>query len=323
LRAHRGQYVTIRLYVGGAKKCERSTQSPGIKRMTVSISHINPPTVLSWSTARLWLAVFIVVFSISFSTAHTTLNMLGETGWGDSYHYVNSYYGKEDRGHWRYRILTIELAKLVPAQVEQLLTHATPARRAYIHFAVVNLGFLTLTGLLFFAYCRHLIGNVWLAVLGAVIFLTCRTVQSASSPLVDASAFFFLLLGMWAILRRRPLLLFMTMSIGIFAKETTLLLWPLLWLADHIAIRQKLLLSSLLIPGTFIYLIWRFVVDADPRGPSFFNIEQAGNFTEQLHGMLTPNGFIDIVSSFNLLWIPAVVAALRLSYHPFYVAGYG
>jgi hypothetical protein len=204
----------------------------------------------------------------------------------------------------------------VPAQVEQLLTHATPARRAHIHFAVVNLGFLTLTGLLFFAYCRHLIGNVWLAVLGAVIFLTCRTTQSAYSPLVDASAFFFLLLGMWAILRRRPFLLFMAMLIGVFAKETTLLLWPLLWLADHIATRQKLLLSALLIPGTVIYLIWRFVldVDPDPAGPYFFNIEQARNLVEQLHGMLTPNGFIDIVSSFNLFWIPAVVAALRLSY---------
>ncbi len=240
--------------------------------------------------------------------------MLGETGWGDSYHYVDAYYGKEVRGHWRYRILTIELAKLVPAQVEQLLTHATPARRAYIHFAVVNLGFLTLTGLLFFAYCRHLIGNLWLAVLGAMIFLTCRTVQSASSPLVDASAFFFLLLGMWAILRRAPLLLFMAMLIGVFAKETTLLLWPLLWLADHIATRQKLFLSAVLIPGTFIYLIWRFVLDLDPGGTSFFNIEHAGDFTKQLHGMLTANGFIDVVSSFNLFWIPAGVAVWHLSY---------
>jgi hypothetical protein len=239
--------------------------------------------------------------------------MLGENGWGDSHNYVDSYYGKEVWGHWRYRILTIELAKLVPAQVERLLTQATPARRAYIHFAVVNLGFLTLTGLLFFAYCRYLTGNVWLAVLGAVIFLTCRTAQSASLPLVDASAFFFLLLGMWAILRRAPFLLFMAMLIGVFAKETTLLLWPLLWLADHIATRQKLLLSALLIPGTFIYLIWRFVLDVDP-GDQLFNIKQVGDFPKQLHGMLNPNGFIDIVSSFNLFWIPAGVAASHLSY---------
>jgi hypothetical protein len=84
----------------------------------------------------------------------------------------------------------------VPSQVEQLLTGSTPNRRVYIHLAVVNLGFLTLTGLLFFAYCRDLIGDVWLAILGAVIFLTCRT-SLQSAPLVDASSFFFLLLGMW------------------------------------------------------------------------------------------------------------------------------
>src|SRR5262245_24922175 len=77
------------------------------KRMTFATSHTNPFAGLSRSTARLWLAVFIIVFSISFSTAHTTLNMLGETGWGDSSHYLSSYYGKEIWGHWRYRILTI------------------------------------------------------------------------------------------------------------------------------------------------------------------------------------------------------------------------
>jgi hypothetical protein len=204
----------------------------------------------------------------------------------------------------------------VPAQLEQLLQRdATPYRRAHIHFAVVNLGFLTLTGLLFFAYSRYLVGNVWLALLGAVIYLTCRTnLQSAGAPMVDPGAFFFLLLGMWAILRRRPLWLFIAMLIGVFTKETTLLLWPLLWLADHLAMRQKLLWSALLVPGTLAYLTWRFILNPDSGGTSFFSIEEARNFAEQLRGVVTPNGFIDIVSSFNLFWIPAAITVFFLPY---------
>ena len=245
--------------------------------MTVSInfSRIRNSTLLSWDTTKLWFAVFIIVFSISLSIVHTSINTLSESSIGgltDSYAYVDAYYGKEVHGHWRYRIVTTELAKLVPAQVERLLQRdITPYRRAHIHFAVVNLGFLTLTGLLFFAYCRYLISNVSLAVLGAVIFLTSRTnVQSAGAPMVDPGAFFFLLLGMWAILQRRPLWLFIAMLIGVFTKETTLLLWPLLWLADHVDTRQKLLWSALLIPGTLAFLIFRFILYPDPGGSSFF-----------------------------------------------------
>jgi hypothetical protein len=289
--------------------------------MTVLLNlfRISNSTLLSWDTAKLWSTVFIIVFSISLSIVHTSVNTLSESSIGgltDSYAYVDAYYGKEVSGHQRYRIVTIELAKLVPDQVERLLQRdITPYRRAHGHFAVVNLVFLTLTGLLFFAYCRGMIKNVLLAILGVVIFLTSRTnVQSAGAPMVDPGAFFFLLLGMWAILRCKSLWLFIAMSIGVFTKETTLLLWPLLWLADHMDTRKKLFFSALLIPGTLAFLIFRFVLYPDPEGASFFNIELAGGFVDQLRRMITPNGFVDIVSSFNLFWIPAAFAAICLPY---------
>ena len=44
------------------------------------------------------------------------------------------------------------------------------------------------------------------------------------------------------------------------------------------------------------------------------NIELADGFVDQLRRLFTPNGFVDIVSSFNLFWIPAVFAAFRLPY---------
>jgi hypothetical protein len=119
---------------------------------------------------------------------------------------------------------------------------------------------------------------------------------------------------MWAILQRAPLWLFIAMLIGVFTKETTLLLWPLLWLADNVDARKKLLWSALLIPGTLAFLIFRFILDPDPGGSSVVEIELASGFVDQLRHMLTPNGLIDITSSFNLFWIPAAFAAFCLPY---------
>lgn len=214
-------------------------------------------TLLSKDIAKLWLAVLTIVSTISFAVVVTNINTLSESSVGgltDSYNYVHQFYGEQTEGHWRYRIITIELAKLVPHQVESLLQRdVTPYRRAQIRFATVNLVSLILSGCLFFTYGRDLLKNVWLAILGSVIFLTSRTnMLEAGAPMVDPGAFFFLLLGTWAILRVRPLWLFSAMLIGVFAKETTLLLWPLLWLADHLITRQKMLFSILLVPGTVV-----------------------------------------------------------------------
>lgn len=282
------------------------------------MSVIDNSSELPRNTARLWLGVFTIVSTISFVIIVTNLNTLSESAIGgltDSYIYVDEFYGKQTEGHWRYRLLTIELAKLVPDQVESLLQRdPTPYRRAHIHFAVVNLFFLIATGCLFFTYSRDLVKGVWLAILGSVIFLTSRTnVLEAGAPLVDPAAFFFLLLGVWSILRIRPLSLFVAMLIGVFAKETTLLLWPFLWLADHLTTSRKLLFSIILVPGTMAFLIFRFVLNPDPGG-SFFSIENASHYVDQLRAMATPNGSIDLISSFGLIWFPACFSVFRLSY---------
>jgi hypothetical protein len=267
----------------------------------------------------LWFALIIVVSSISVAIVHTSVSTLSDSpvgGLNDSNAYVDAYYGKPVTGHWRYRVLTIQLARLVPTQVEELLQRdKTPYRRAHIHFAVVNVVFLTLTGLLLFEYARDLVELVQLAILAPVIYLTSRTtLQSAGAPMVDPAAFFFLLLGMWAILRSKPFWLGTAMLFGVFAKETTLLLWPLLWLANHLGARCKLALSAILLPGTLSYLGFRFFFYPDEIGETVFNINQLSNFTEQLRRLFTPNGLVDIISSFNLFWIPAIFALCRIAY---------
>ncbi|MHB8624647.1 MAG: hypothetical protein ACYDEO_00435 [Aggregatilineales bacterium] len=267
-------------------------------------------------TFTTWLVIFIVTFSISLSIVHTSINTVDETHLGgltDSLAYVNSYYGKEVMGHWRYRVLTIGLARLVPNQLELLLQRdPTPYRRAHIHFAVVNLCFLTATAMLLYAYLMTFFAEKQLALLGAVIFLTSRVnVQSGGAPMVDPSSFFFLLLGMYAIIRRNTWMLFISCTLGVFAKETTLLLWPMLWLAD-LQWRRKGLYSLVLLPGTAAYMVFRYIIYPDPSGASFFSLELMGGIAGQLHSFLTPNGLVDWISSFNLFWIPAIYALIRL-----------
>ncbi len=267
-----------------------------------------------------WLVVFIFSLSISLAIVHTSINTLSENALGgltDTESYVASYYGQEVFGHWRYRIVTIGLARLVPSITEHLLQRdATPFRRAQVHFAVVNLGFLTLTGLLLYSYLELFFKNVWLSLLGIAIYLTSRVnIQGGGAPMVDPGAFFFLLLGAWAILKKTPLWLFIALSIGVFTKETTLLLWPLLWLSD-LSWQRKGVYSLVLLPGTVAFLAFRFLLFPDPSGASFFSVELAGSVFSQLRSFVNPNGLIDWVSSFNLFWIPAVYAILRAPIAP-------
>lgn len=298
---------------------ERAKEHAGVRDMAATTSNVVNSALPSKETVKLWLAVFTIVCSISIAIVHTSINTLSESSVGgltDSYFYVDEFYGKQTEGHWQYRIVTIELVRLVPNQVERLLKRdVTPYRRAHIHFAIVNVLFLILGGCLFFTYSRDLLKSVWLAILGSVIFLTSRTnLLEGGAPMVDAGAFFFLLLGAWAILRVSPVWLFIAMLVGVFTKETTLLLWPLLWLTDHLSTRQKMLFSILLVPGTVAFLIFRFVLYPDPAGSDFFSIEKVPDFVDQVRGILTPNGLIDLVSSFSLFWIPAAFAMFRLSY---------
>ena len=272
------------------------------------------------TTLKLWLLAFVFSFSISVAIVHTSINTLSEDSLGglvDARAYVASYYGEQVYGHWRYRVVTGWLARQVPDAVEHLLQRdPTPFRRAHIHFAFVNLGFLTATGLLLYAYLKRFIKEEWLGLLGVVIYLTSRTnIQGAGAPMVDPGAFFFLLLGCFSIVERRPAWLFVALLVGVFTKETTLLLWPLLWLSD-LSWREKGSHTITLIPGTVAYLLVRYFLFPDPGGGSFFSVEAATRFPLQLATLVSPNGLVDWVSSFSLFWIPAIYAFIRCPIPP-------
>ncbi|HEX3050386.1 MAG TPA: hypothetical protein VHP83_07015 [Aggregatilineaceae bacterium] len=260
-----------------------------------------------------WISL-IISFSISLAIVHSSINLLNENELGglvDAEKYVAVYNGEDVSGHWGYRVVTPTLARLVPDQIEQLLQRdPTPFRQAHAHFAVINLIFLTLSGVLLYEYLSDFFNNFWLILIGIVIFLTSRTnIQSAGAPLVDAGANFFLLLGMLGIARQNITLVFLASTIGTFTKETTILLWALLWLAN-IQSRRKITLSIALLPGTLGYLTYRFLIDPDGSGGSYFT-ESINMIPDMLETLVTPNGIMDWISSFNLFWIPAIYALFR------------
>ena len=272
----------------------------------MKMSHRSP----SWKRTLLTIAA-VFALNISLSTVLTSMNTLSVDNLGglsDASDYVRLYYGEHVENQRRYRMGTIWLAQLVPDSIERLLRRE-PTRfvRAHIHFALVNLFFLTSAGVVFFIYLSHFFETPWLSLLGVTMFLTSRVVlQQGGAPMVDPSAFLFLLLGALAILKDRPWLLVGSFAVGLVMKETALFLWPLLWLSE-LSFRRKRLYSVWLLPATILYLSYRFVIDPISED-TFFNLSLAGQAFSQIRSMLTPNGVLDWFSSFGLFWFPALYA---------------
>ena len=191
---------------------------------------------------------------------------LGGRG-GDTGQYVAMYQGTplaQIIKPFRYRVFTPYMARLVPLPPHGLLRYfdITPDKIVQYHFAVANLLGLALSGMLLIALCESFgLAAPW-GMLGALLFLTSLTVvNSAGAPMTDAWAYAFLLLGLVAAIRGSMAWLSLASLVGMFAKETTLLLVPaVLLLADPP--RAKLMKLAALIPGVVGYAIFRHACSA-------------------------------------------------------------
>ena len=172
---------------------------------------------------------------------------------------------------FRYRVFTPYLARLMPLPPAGLLRYfdMKPERIITYRFGMANLLGLALTGLLLIHLCAAFSFDLPWSLLAALLFYTSFTVvNGAGAPMADAWAYAFILLGLLAAVRGSLAWLFVASLIGMFAKETTLLLVPaVLLLAD--APRTKLAKFAALLPGIVLYAIFRQAVSAG--GYSFPN----------------------------------------------------
>ena len=243
-----------------------------------------------------------------FSSAH-----LG--GFVDAIEYLRMYNGESIEGNLRYRVLTPWLARLLPDGPLGLITsreHPPAEWFAVVKFALVNMVFLVLTATALARLMWRMDFSRSAIILGTLLFFTSYPVlQGGSLPLIDAGSWFALALGMVAIHERRIGLLLATAAIGMWAKETTVLLLPLALLSGHDR-RTRFFVALATLPGIAIYCFVRFSLAPDPA-ESYFN---AAVVAEQptlplsylVHIVSEPNAFLDLLSSFGLLLLPAGIA---------------
>jgi hypothetical protein len=187
-----------------------------------------PPNVaprrVAATAALLYLSVAISIGALSVSRFD-----LERCSRGDIVEYVRLHRDLdlgETPAPYRYRALVPLLARAVPDLPSALVREGenAEAKSTVFKFAVVNLIGMTVAAF----YLFRLMGAMGFAcaesLLGGVLFLcSFPALTHATLPLVEAWAYAVLAGGLYALVQRNHLLLFVLFTVGMFTKETTVL----------------------------------------------------------------------------------------------------
>jgi hypothetical protein len=208
---------------------------------------------------------------------------------------------------YRYRVFTPLLARAVPALPEVLLERRDRLEddSLLFKFAVVNLIALA-TAALFVLLLMDAMGfGSWEGVVGGLLFLTSFfPLNTATLPLTDAWAYAFLAGSLYALVARRYVLLVVLFSLGLFTKETVLIV-P----AAALLLKQprsgRVAQLACFVPGALAYLVFR--VFLFPSEAEMYSMESASKFAAEVFG--EGDRFIFYMSrgamAFGVLWIAA------------------
>lgn len=258
--------------------------------------------------------ILIICITSSYSITYTAIQSFSKQyteGYSDTLGYLAIYRGQLVNGNLRFRILVPYLAKILPEPPHWLFSSnriISDFWLAKVKFGFVNFVFLCATGVLFFYYLMAFGFSDLSSLLGVLFLYTARpAMQFTGIPLTDASAYFFMLLCLYALLRQKFFLLFLGFSIGIFAKETLFFIIPAILLSTF-DYKTKAKALFLLVPSTITYLAFRFYIAPDPQEAKFilpfFLI--ANNLLFFLTHINRINHLLDLFSAYGFLWIPAL-----------------
>ena len=263
------------------------------------------------------LLTLIVILTPIYSVMYTDIHVFPSAETPDAYGersvppdalvYLDMYNRKPAPAPYRYRVLTVSLARLlpdIPPSLFSQLRKVTPRWQEKVHFGIVNGAFLCATAITLFYYLGVLEFTFIESLLGVMLFLGLKpVVETAALPLVDASAYFFLVLGFLAIAQRRAWLLAVTLLVGAFAKETVFLLAVPLVLASC-SWRDRVRMTAAFVPAAVIYGTFRILLAYAYRRPGL-GLEFAWEPLEMAASLFRFNCFLDLASSFSSLWILA------------------
>lgn len=272
------------------------------------------------------LVIFMLLLSAAFSITYWAVakydvysdyNACGDT---QSYIKMSKHDYQNIQQRYRVRIL-------MPAIVSFLNDHLKiePFLRRYyedvdkkmiqLNFGIVNILGITFTAFLLFYYCLHLKFSKEESLLGSFLFLTSFfVVNYFTVPMVDSLSIFFIMGGFYAVLRSSLVGLFLSFLLGVFTKETTFIILPLILLVERKIFSKKLLMC---IPGVVAYAIFAANIQKTiGREGGFYlfrdvlNIIQ-GKFLADALRQFSVYTLIENAQVFMFLWILLIYALLK------------
>ncbi|MDP2939820.1 MAG: hypothetical protein Q8O13_07070 [Candidatus Omnitrophota bacterium] len=182
-----------------------------------------------------------------------------------------------------------------------------------LNFGIVNILAIALTALLFFYYCIYLNFSKWESLVGSFLFLTSFFVVTYFTiPMVDSLSAFFIMAGFYAVLRSSLLGLSLSFLLGVFTKETTFVILPLILLEERRLFTKKLLVC---LPGIISYII--FVIFFQDKADATFYIFKdvvkilKGNFIQVSMREFSFYTLIENIQIFMFLWILFIYALFK------------
>ena len=255
-------------------------------------------------------AILIVCITASYSIVYSNLeNFPGvlPSNNGDIQLYLYMYEGRTVERYECCRVLTPFLAKLLPDFPGSFFSESRKVFGKYwmarIKFGVINFCFLVGSGFLLFCFLKNYGFNEWESIMGCLLFYTARpVVQNAGAPLVDASAYFFLILCLYAIQREHVLMFLIGFFFGLLSKESIFLALFALVFSNK---KSKLKIVFLTLPLIIAYLFIRHTL---VKYEFFLEMNYILAAKKKLYDLAHLNSALDLFSSFGLLWIPAISA---------------
>ncbi len=257
----------------------------------------------------LFLSVATSIGAASFSRFNLDLDL------PDVAEYVSVYQGarlSEVPSPYRYRIVVPLLARAAPDLPSWLVREGEDreARSILFRFALINLIGLATAALLLFQL-MHAVGFDNLeSLLGGLLFLlSFPALTIATLPLVDAWAYAMLAGALYALVRRNHPLLFVLFAIGMFTKETTILV-PLAALLLPASRPERARQAACFLPPILAYLAFRAALA--PIDPTY----SLASTQQFLYDVVVSGKQLRLVDhgirAFGLLWLLGAYGWLRL-----------
>jgi hypothetical protein len=273
-------------------------------------------------------AVLVMAGTLAFSLVYANVQtydpvLTPASGYPDSMSYIGLYKGEIiDNPVHKYRLLVPWLARLMPELPPALFTPGrsfSPEYSIAWAFGLANYLFLLGTCLVFYVFQRLLNLTPIQAIVGIIGYLSLTVVvRSGGLPMVDSGYYFFLSLGCLAIQLGNPWLLALAAGLGVLAKENVLLLLPVALIVPS-TWRQRGLLAGGGLVGVLVYAGVRLFDEGGAANSfslaGFIAQYNTGPLSEEyklfFSSLIRPNGLINVLLTFGLLWLPALYVVIR------------